>query len=56
MTRTPPKRAPKGSIDSALLIRFPKDVRKRLDVAAKKEGLSVAEWVRQAIVALLPHE
>lgn len=53
--RTPPKRAPKGSIDpgSTLLLRMPKELRERLDAAAKREGLSAAEWVRQAIDALL---
>jgi len=54
MRRTPPKRASKGSISGYILIGFPADLRKRLDAAAKKEGLSMAEWVRQAIAALLP--
>ena len=49
-----PKRAPKGSIDSAILLRLPADLRERMVKAAAAEGLSIAEWVRRAIQAILP--
>jgi hypothetical protein len=56
MTPTKPGRAPKGSIDSGstILLRLSADLRTRLDKAAKKEGLSVSEWIRRAVEAILP--
>jgi predicted DNA-binding protein len=49
-----PARAPKGSIATALLVRLSADLRDRLDREARREGLSAAEWVRQAVEAALP--
>jgi predicted DNA-binding protein len=54
MPRQPPKRAPRGSISNVILLRLSKDLRARLDAASKREGLSVAEYVRQAVEAILP--
>jgi predicted HicB family RNase H-like nuclease len=42
-----PKRAAKGSIGSAILVRLPDDLRGRIEKAAAKAGLSIAEWIRQ---------
>lgn len=48
------KRAPRGSISGAMLLRLPEELRARLYAAAEAEGLSVAEYVRQAVEAVLP--
>lgn len=48
------KRAPRGSISNAILLRLSRELRTRLDAAAQHEGLSVAEYVRQAVEAALP--
>jgi predicted HicB family RNase H-like nuclease len=48
-----PKRAKKGSIDSAVLVRLPDELRGRADRAAKKQGLSLAEWIRRAMAAFM---
>jgi predicted HicB family RNase H-like nuclease len=51
---TGPKRATKGSIGGALLLRLPNDLRRQIEKAAKRAGLSSAEWVRRACVSQLP--
>ncbi len=51
---TTPKRAPKGSIATALLLRLPEDLAAEVEAEAEREGISKAEWIRQAIVAALP--
>jgi predicted DNA-binding protein len=54
MKRTPPKRAPKGSIASAKLLKLPAELSARLEREARREGLSASEWIRRAIEAALP--
>jgi len=49
-----PVRAPKGTIDSVLLIRLTAPMRKGIERAAKAAGLTLVEWIRQAIAARLP--
>lgn len=51
MPRQPPKRAPKGSIDSALPLHLPDELKDRIRRAAARDGLSMAEWIRRVIVA-----
>jgi predicted HicB family RNase H-like nuclease len=49
MSNAPPKRAPKGSIDSALLLRLPDDLREPAERKARKHGVSLSEWIRRAM-------
>ncbi len=58
---TPPKRAPKGSISAngvtsgvKMPVRLPALLVYQVRAAAKREALSVAEWVRRAIEEALP--
>lgn len=46
--KTPPKRAVKGTIDMAVLVRMPESLHRQVERAARQEGLSVAEWLRRA--------
>jgi predicted HicB family RNase H-like nuclease len=46
--KTPPKRAPKGSVDGGLLVLLSAELRKAIKAAAAKECLSMGEWVRRA--------
>lgn len=48
-TEAKPKRAVKGTITSALLVRLSTDLQAKITKAAEKAGLSKAEWVRQTI-------
>jgi len=51
--RRKPKRAVKGSIGHQLPLRLSTEMHAALQRAAKREGLSVAEWIRQALGSLL---
>lgn len=48
---TEPKRAPKGSVGRVIVLRLPPALHRVIKSAAKKEGLSVAEWLRRTIAA-----
>jgi hypothetical protein len=50
------RRAPKGSVASALLLRLPVDLRRRLDRAARAGRLSAAEYVRRALAVAVERE
>lgn len=43
------KRAPRGSIAHAVLVRMPADLAAATREAAEREGVTVVEWVRRAM-------
>ncbi len=43
------RRAIKGTINTALLLRLPATLRKRIEEEAQLAGLSASEWIRQAL-------
>lgn len=46
---TGPKRAKRGSIDGAILLRLPEELLSLVEREAKREGVSRAEWIRQLL-------
>lgn len=46
--KTPPKRAKKGSVDTAVLVRMDGRLREQVHRAARREGVSDSEWLRSA--------
>ncbi len=48
-----PPRAPRGSNETAQIVRMSTDLAERVKKAAKREGISLAEWWRTAAEAAL---
>jgi predicted HicB family RNase H-like nuclease len=48
-----PKRAKRGSIDGAVLVRMSAELREAVDAAAEDAEVSVAEWLREAAARML---
>lgn len=48
-----PRRAVKGTIGGAILVRVPEEMHSKVMKAAKRAGVSASEWVREAIALRL---